>query len=195
MRLANALAMLALAGFAATGPAGATGEILDIVTEADTARLEAYDAALEAALARARERGSDEDVATVEAVLDAEPLPFDGYDLTGDWQCRTMKLGGLSSLIVYGWFRCEVTDDGSGWRLEKISGSQRTVGRFFTESATRLTYLGSFHVAGETPKPYGSGPESDQAGYAVRTGEDGFMIGLPDPYYESDFDILELRRR
>lgn len=190
---------LTLSAFAALGilvaplPASATGEIVNLITAADTARLEAYNQTLAGALETARANGVASDIAAVDAVVGAEALSFDGLDLTGRWQCRTMKLGGAAGLVVYRWFACEVTDDGSGWRLTKLTGSQRTVGRFFTESDTRLTYLGSFYVAGETPKAYGSGPETDQAGYATRTGERSWWIGLPKPYYESEFDILELR--
>lgn len=186
-------AIAALGVIMASLPAFATGEIVDLITEADKARLEAYDQTLSDALESARTTGSAHDIAAVDAVVEAPAMSFDGIDLTGRWQCRTMKLGGAAGLVVYGWFACEVTDDGSGWRLTKLTGSQRTVGRFFTESDTRLTYLGSFHVAGEAAKPYGSGPESDQVGYATRTGERSWWIGLPKPYYESEFDILELR--
>jgi hypothetical protein len=43
-------------------------------------------------------------------------------------------------------------------------------------------------------KPYGSGPDSDQFGYAFRTGAKTFRIELPAPRYESKLDILEFRR-
>jgi Domain of unknown function (DUF4893) len=66
---------------------------------------------------------------------------------------RTIKAGGPSPLVIYGWFKCRVTDDGSGWMLERIGGSQRTKGRLYTDNDKRLTYLGSFLVAGEKPKP------------------------------------------
>jgi hypothetical protein len=191
IRLARALIVLAAIGVAL--PAFATGEIESLITDADRERLAQYDATLADAVETARAGGSAADVETMDAAISAEALPFADFDLTGEWQCRTMKLGGAATLVVYGWFRCRVTDDGSGWKLEKLSGSQRTVGRFFTESDNRLTYLGSFHVAGETARPYGAGPESDQAGYAIRTGERSWWIGLPRPYYESEFDILELR--
>jgi hypothetical protein len=114
--------------------------------------------------------------------------------MVGDWQCRTIKAGGLAKLVVYGWFKCRVSDDGSGWMLEKVSGSQRTKGRSFDDGEKRLIYLGSFHVAGATAKPYASGPESDQVGYAFRTGPQEWRIEFPAPYYESKLDILEFRR-
>ncbi len=121
-------------------------------------------------------------------------ISWSGFDMVGDWQCRTIKAGGLAKLVVYGWFKCRVSDDGSGWMLEKVSGSQRTKGRFFDDGEKRLIYLGSFHVAGATAKPYASGPESDQVGYAFRTGPQEWRIEFPAPYYESKLDILEFRR-
>lgn len=175
-------------------PAFATGEIESLITQADRDRLAKFDETRAEALQEARDKGSAGDVATLDAVANAAALPFDGFDMTGNWQCRTIKAGGLAGLVVYGWFKCRVTDDGGGWTLEKLSGSQRTKGRFFTESDTRLTYLGSFFIAGDTPARYGSGPDTDQSGYAIRTGADAFRIELPAPRYESKLDILELRR-
>ena len=85
-------------------------------------------------------------------------------------------------------------DDGSGWQLEKISGSQRTKGRFFDDGEKRAIYLGSGYVNDNKPKPYGSGPESDQVGYAFRTGANEWRIEFPAPYYESNLDIIEFKR-
>ncbi|MHB2264652.1 DUF4893 domain-containing protein [Aliihoeflea sp. PC F10.4] len=186
---------IALLLSAATVPfAHATGEILSIITEADTDRLERFDEARDKAVDEASQSTDEKAKATFLAAIDAEALPFADFDLTGNWKCRTIKAGGLAELVVYGWFNCRVTDDGSGWRLEKLTGSQRTVGRFFTESDTRQTYLGSFFVAGDSAPPYASGPESDQVGYATRTGSDTWQIAFPFPHYESTFDILQLRR-
>jgi hypothetical protein len=174
------LALLAL--FSSITASLATGEIENLITDADRERLAAVDADSQTALAAFRKAAT------------AETFPFADFDLTGDWQCRTLKAGGLASLVVYGWFDCRVTDDGSGWRLEKLTGSQRTVGRFFTQSDTRLTYLGAFFVAGDAAPEYGAGVDSDQVGYAVRTGPESWQIEFPLPRYESTFDILEFRR-
>jgi hypothetical protein len=114
--------------------------------------------------------------------------------MTGNWQCRTIKAGGLGPLVVYGWFKCKVSDDGSGWMLEKISGSQRTKGRFYTDGDSRLIYLGSGFVSGEKPKAYGRGPDTDQVGYAFRSGQAEWRIEFPAPRYESKLDIIEFRR-
>lgn len=183
-----------LLALAAPAPASATGAIVDIITPADEQRLEKFDQARSEAVSAARAGGSAQDLAVVEDLLAKPPQPWDGFDMTGDWQCRTIKLGGIATLVVYGWFACNVSDDGSGWYLEKRTGSQRTEGRFFTESDTALTYLGSFFVAGDPVPPYGAGPESDQVGRTFRTGAGTWYIAFPYPTYESTFDILEFRR-
>lgn len=172
----------------------ATGEIQNLITDADSARLRNYDSTRETALAEAKAGGAAGDIAELEKLTPRASVAFDGFDMTGNWKCRTIKAGGLSPLVIYSWFKCRVTDDGSGWMLEKISGSQRTKGRFFTDSDKRLTYLGSFFVAGETARKYGSGPQSDQVGYTFRTGSNEWRIEFPAPHYESKLDILEFRR-
>ncbi len=174
--------------------AWATGEIESLITDSDRARLAAFDTAREEALVEARREGASTDLAALEEMLARPLLSFSDFDMIGDWQCRTIKLGGPAPLVIYSWFRCRVIDDGSGWRLEKTSGSQRTVGRFFTESDTALTYLGSFYIGGETPRAYDAGEDSDQVGRALRDGRDCWRIEFPLPRYESRFDILELRR-
>lgn len=185
---------LAFALLAAT-PAVATGEIESLITDADRERLANYETTREAALKEARNGGEKQDVATLDAVLEPKPMAWSDFDITGDWQCRTLKVGGLAELVVYGWFKCHITDDGSGWTLEKLTGSQKTKGRFFTDSDTRLTYLGSFAVNDDPFPAYGTGPDSDQVGYAFRGGEASWRIEFPAPRYESRFDILEFRRR
>ena len=175
-------------------PAFADGEFDKLITAADRERMEKYGETRKEALAEAKAGGAPEDVAVLDAIVNKQPQSWSGFDMTGNWQCRTIKAGGLVPLVVYGWFKCKVTDDGSGWTLEKVSGSQRTKGRFFDDGDKRLTYLGSFYVAGEPVKPYGSGPDSDQFGFAFRTGAKEFRIEFPAPRYELKLDIMEFRR-
>jgi len=179
---------------AASGLARADGEIIRLITKEDSARLQNYEATRKEAITEAKAGGSPEDVAAFEQIISRPALSFDGFDMIGNWQCRTIKAGGLARLVIYDWFRCRVTDDGSGWTLEKLSGSQRTKGRFFNDGDKRLTYLGSFFIAGETPPRYGLGPETDQVGYTFREGPDSWRIEFPAPARESKLDILEFRR-
>ena len=175
--------------------AKADGEIDKIITAADKARLASFEAIRAEAITEAKKGGSPEDVATLDAVLAGKDLPFsEGFDLTGDWQCRTVKLGGTLPLTVYGWFKCRVSDDGSGWKLEKLTGSQRTAGTFYTDSDTRLTYLGTLYYSNEEPKKYGSDADRDQVAYVVRPDEKRVRLEFPSPKYESKLDIIELKR-
>ena len=178
----------------ATSAAYADGTFQKLVTPADRVRLDQYGETRKAAIAEAKAGGTASDLATLDKLLAKPMVSFSGFDMVGNWQCRTTKVGGLSPLVIYGWFKCRVTDDGSGWKLEKITGSQRTTGRFYDDGDKRLHYLGSQYVAGETPKPYGAGPATDQVGYVFRTGPKEWRIELPAPYYESKLDILEFRR-
>lgn len=187
--IAGALAVLALSATVAF----ADGAADKLVTDADKARLAAYDQTRTQALGEARAGGTRTDLAVLEGVIAPAPVAFSGAVLAGNWQCRTIKVGGLSPLVVYSWFRCRVSADGSGWILEKISGSQRTKGRLYTDTSNRLVYLGTGFVAGEPAKPYGSGPASDQVGYAFRTGPKSWRIEFPAPHYESKLDILEFK--
>ncbi|TKB22058.1 MAG: DUF4893 domain-containing protein [Mesorhizobium sp.] len=185
------LAALGLIGLVL--PAHADGEVQKLITAADKARLDKYGETRKAALEEAK-AGNPAEVKQLDALLAKPLVAFSDKDLTGNWQCRTIKAGGISPLVIYGWFKCKVTDDGSGWRLQKISGSQRTTGRFFDDGEKRAIYLGSFSVNDDKARPYGSGPETDQVGYAFRSSATEWRIEFPAPYYESKFDIMELKR-
>jgi hypothetical protein len=195
VRLDGLRTILAVGGFLLffDTAALATGEIVGLITEADRKRLDEYEATRQGALAQAR-NGRPEHVAVLDEIVQRPLVSFEGLDLSGDWKCRTIKAGGIAELVVYGWFKCRVTDDGSGWKLDKLTGSQRTSGRFFDDGGERMIYLGSGFIAGEKPKPYGNGPETDQVGYAYRTDEREWRIEFPAPRYESKLDIIEFRR-
>jgi hypothetical protein len=185
--------VLALLVAAIPGPALADGVVHKLMTPADKARLENYEATRKAALAEAR----TDDPAAVERldmVLSRPLVPFSSHGLAGNWRCRTIKLGGYAKLVIYDWFKCRVSDDGSGWQLTKRTGSQRTQGRLYDDGEKRAIYLGSFFIAGQAIMPYGSGAEIDQVGYAFRSGPDSWRIEFPAPHYESKLDIIELAR-
>lgn len=185
---------LLVTGFLSTA-AWADGELPKLLTPFDKARLDQFDATSTAALAEARAGGTPEDVAVLDAALAGTPLPLAaGYDPTGTWKCRTIKAGGDPQLTVYPWFACRISDDGAGWRLEKLTGSQRTTGRFYTLSDTRLAYLGAGHVIGEAPRRYGQDPKEDQVAIAERRGAGRLVLLFPAPQYESKLDILVLER-
>jgi hypothetical protein len=188
--------MLALAAMLAGGPRAHAEGVLDkLLTADDRARLAALDTAREQAVAKARAEGDPAAVATLDAVLQGQPLSVrDGFDPLGEWRCRTIKMGREAPVTVYGWFRCRITEDGVGFRLEKVTGSQRTAGYFYDESDTALVYLGALSYAGEPFGRYGQRTDRNMPGRLVRTGSGAMRIEFPRPVHDSDFDILELRR-
>lgn len=187
------LAIVTLASLLAAAPALADGEVHKLITPADAARLESYEGTRKAALDEAR-GGNPEDVAVLDRILARPAVAFSDRDLTGDWRCRTIKAGGIGTLVIYDWFRCKVTDDGSGWLLDKTSGSQRTRGRLYDDGDKRAIYLGSLRYNDDPASDYAADPQMDQVGYAFRTGADEWRIEFPRPQRESLLDILELRR-
>lgn len=168
----------------------------------DLQRLEALDRIAGAALRGAFAAGAADDLAVLTDALAGTALPAEAAQgiMEGDWSCRTIKLGGGLPIVVYQTFRCRA--DGQGG-FEKISGSQRTRGRVRIEDG-RLIYLGTGFVAGETPIPYEALPETvdpgmrpqlmPEAGLVEMTAPDRGRIIFPQPYLESDLNLLVLRR-
>lgn len=186
--LVAAVALLAL-------PVRADGILPGIITPEDSARFALFEEAKAAALADARARGAPEDVRILDAALKGTPLKTEeGFDASGTWRCRTIKMGGGLPLVVYAPFRCVISDDGSGWFLKKVSGSQRTQGRFYAASATRLIYLGAGHIYDEPPRRYGEKADENQVAIVERLGKNRLVMQFPKPFLESDFDLLVLER-
>ena len=184
-----------LALITATSIAHADGVLDKRLTPFDKARLAKLDATVTEALAEARAGGSKEDVGILDAALSGTALPLaEGYDPNGSWKCRTIKAGGTLPLTVYPWFACRISEDGAGWQFEKLTGSQRTRGSFYTLSATRLAYLGAGYVTGEKPKAYGQDAKENQVAIVERRAKDKLVVLFPAPQYESKLDILVMER-
>ncbi|HRY05074.1 MAG TPA: DUF4893 domain-containing protein, partial [Beijerinckiaceae bacterium] len=124
---------------ALSGPAIADGVVLSKMTKDDKARLDNFDATRAKAIAEARTTGSRQDIAVLDKVLAGKPLELRDSNLVGDWRCRAIKLGGMApQLVVYGWFKCRIFEDGAGLWLDKITGSQRTRGLLYDDGDTRM---------------------------------------------------------
>ena len=185
--------LLALAAGASL--AHADGTLDKRLTPFDKERLAKLDATVTSALAEARAGGAKADVAILDAALAGKPLALaEGYDPRGNWKCRTIKAGGTLPLTVYPWFACRISEDGVGWQLEKLTGSQRTKGMFYTLSATRLAYLGAGYVVGEQPRRYGEDPKENQVAIVERRGKNKLVFLFPAPQYESKLDVLVMER-
>ncbi|MAW85142.1 MAG: DUF4893 domain-containing protein [Phyllobacteriaceae bacterium] len=178
----------------AAGPATATGEIVSLITQDDRQRLANFEETRAGAIAVARAQGAPGDIAELNEILGGEPVAISGHDLTGNWQCRVTKLDGPVELVIYSWFRCRISDDGSGWRLEKLTGSQRVTGRFFDDGEKRMIFLGAGHYSYEEPLSYPQNSERDEVAYAFLLDDGRLRLEFPAPHLESRFDILELKR-
>lgn len=178
------------------GEALATGSLAErTLTAADKARLAAFDTTRREAIQAARAGGNPQEVAALDGILSGTPQSILGVDIRGAYRCRTIKLGGSLPLTIYDWFACRIDEDDIGYRLTKTSGSQRLSGHFIDEERTRLLYYGASHYADEAARRYGADAERDQVGYFMKVGPARYRLELPEPQFESKFDIIELEGR
>ncbi|MEQ3625022.1 MAG: DUF4893 domain-containing protein [Celeribacter sp.] len=180
--------------------------------DADRTRLARYHDALGQALEQAYARGAAEDLAALSDALRGRPQPPQISDPSGDWQCRTLKIGGMLPLVVYGWFDCRLSlldasggiNGGPVWKLEKLTGSQRSRG-VIESDGDQLIYRGAAYVAGRTPPEYDAFPEridpedagslAPDVGVLQQVSDTHMRLMLPLPFVESVFNLLEFRRR
>ena len=180
-------------------PLSATAQ--DVLRPQEQSRLARFDEIAGAALLQALQTGSEADVSNLATALSGEPKVAFDQGLSGDWSCRTMKLGGATGLVVYTPFDCRLTFQNNGYVFEKLSGSQRTKG-FIEMRNGRAVYVGVGFVAGETPRVYadllpdfeGDGTIQPDIAMFERVSNTRARLMFPAPVVESDFDILELTR-
>ena len=179
-------------------PTAAAAQIRD----ADAARLDAYDATVGTALLTAFAGGTRGDLDLLQEVLAGTPVPPLATTLPGDWDCRMLKLGGLTALTAYAPFACTIAADGAGFVIEKTSGSQRLSGRIDLIDG-RMVLTGTGYVADTPHVPYADLPPENVSdgtlwpvvGLAEQPDTDRIRILMPQPVLESDLDILDLRRK
>jgi hypothetical protein len=142
------------------------------------------------------------DMGTIHAVLDPAPEAIGEAALAGKWRCRTIKLGGLTPDVVYGWFNCRISHRDGGLFFEKITGSQRIAGVLYPREEGGYVLLGALSVGNEPPHRYSGNHESagaeatpdDAVGVLSATGRNHARIEFPYPVQESTFDVIELKR-
>lgn len=164
-------------------------------------RLDGFQASAGKALLQALSQGTLGDVDQLQEALFGTPLAPLATTLAGEWDCRTFKLGGTAPLTVYAQFKCAFEPDGTAFTFEKLTGSQRTIGRVTMQDRTMI-YLGVGYVADEVPMAYADLPPEDfgdgtyqpQVGIVEQMGPTTARILFPAPVNESDFDLLYLTR-
>lgn len=191
----HGLAITALLGvLASAAPVRAEGFFPNGLAEADRARLERFDETRAQAIADARARGGDDEVAVLDRALDSDAGPLAPADIAGDWRCRTLGVGGRQALSVAGEVRCRIVDDTGGLRLETIDGATRLSGTFYDTGGDRLGFAGALATGMEAPLPYGGDATRDQAGYLVPVARDHLRLEIPRPIADHALTIVDLRR-
>jgi hypothetical protein len=174
----------------------------DDVSRYDENRLTRLEEAKAKGLREAMRGASAHDLADIHGALDARSRPISAHELLGAWQCRSMKLGGLTPDILYSWFRCRVRETRAGLYFEKISGTEKMSGYLDGYDRGRFVFMGALTVKNERPEPYSGGnsgagaPTSsgDVVGIASGIGPGHARIEFPYPTIESTFDVIELKR-
>lgn len=136
--------------------------------------------------------------------LDGDPVLFDPdraldqpVPPAGAYHCRWFKLGsaakGVASFTKYPAVPCAVKTIGRAVRLQLTSGPQRPHGLVFSDEPTRAVFLGTLKLGDERRAlEYGRDKQRDMAGYVERIGDRRWRLILPQPHFESLFDVIEI---
>lgn len=169
----------------------------DVATTDDKERLRDWRKSFVTALDAARKGGHASDIAREgvllepDAALGGEKIP------NGRFRCRVIKLGAKSesnlAFVAYAPFACVVRAERDLQRLTKVSGSQRYVGLIFPGDAIRNVFLGTLVLGDERRAlQYGQDEQRDVAAYVERIGPSRWRLLMPQPHFESRFDVMEL---
>jgi hypothetical protein len=180
---------------AMSGPVLADGTIVRLLAESDFQIIADFNARREHAIAVASASPDRPARDAFVGLMEQKSLPIaDRYDPKGSWRCRYFKTGGGGELVVYAWFACRIHDDGAGWVIEKSGGSQRSKGRLYNYTDTRLLYLGALHEPGESSHWFGDSFARNQIALLSALGDGRMRLEFPAPLPGSEFDVLEFRR-
>lgn len=180
-----------------------------VATAHDRDRLARYEDAVTKGMMESRVAGEEHGAySELVGIMEETLSPADPEKLKGQWNCRTIKAGGpFAGFVVYGWFRCEVTEKDGRLFFEKLTGSQRQSGFLYERDEKSWVLLAAPNEGHSGPIRAYSGPEGpekekvtdpqmiDQPAI-VSLLEDGRARAVfPWPELESTFNVLEMKRR
>jgi hypothetical protein len=170
----------------------------EVATQSDEQRLSNWRSSFLDALDAAKKGGHEADIAREGALLEPDAALGAPAIPNGIFSCRVIKLGakpesGSALYVAFPKFPCEVQAERGLQRFNKFGGAQRYVGLLFPGDAVRQVFLGTLVVGDETQAlQYGQDELRDVAGYVERIGPDRWRLIMPDPHFESQFDVMEL---
>ena len=168
---------------------------------ADVDRLIQLPQTRQAAIWDAQNGNGQGDIRALARVMEPEGHGVPARALIGNWRCREMKLGRMSSYMVYNaWFACNIRPTRGGLLLQKMNGSQRFVGFLYPENGAWV-YLGASSARGEPYHNYsGNSPAigaqvtpDDQIGLLTGIGDNHLRLEMP-AIQESLLDVVEFAR-
>lgn len=208
MKLAGLIVLLAAAGTlegCVTTHDDATEVVRDpaapdwrfIATADDRERLREWRTAWTEGLAKAEGAGQTAALEQEGALLDPDAALEWSAPPTGDYRCRTIKVGGktrgMLDYVAYPPFQCRIGMWEGRMSFSKLTGSQRPMGLILPYSGERMVFLGTLQLGDEQRSlQYGVDRDRDMAGLLERIGENRWRLVFPYPHFESTIDILEL---
>ncbi len=192
-----ALAVLLVAALCSSGIAYDACIVPDAsrLTPEDVSRLENLDTSRTRGLGAAMRADNAADRAVVAELFEPGLAPVEPDLLVGTYQCRTIKMGNMLPLVVYQWFRCEISATPAGFAIRKLTGSQNFSGTLMP-AGSGYAYRGALSYGYEDDVTlYDTDAARDQVGClsAVTKGNRHFVLELPFPKVESFHDVIELR--
>jgi hypothetical protein len=168
-----------------------------VISENDRVRLRDWRKSFGDALGEAAKSGHGADIAREGALLELDAAQAGPTIPNGMYRCRVIKLGakdpGNLAFVALPGFSCRVRAERQLQRLAKVSGTQRYVGLIFPGDAIRSVFLGTFVLGDERRAlQYGQDEKRDVAGYLERIGPNRWRLLMPQPHFDSKFDVMEL---
>ena len=169
----------------------------EVATADDRQRLADWRTSFVAALDAAKKAGHSVEIAKEGELLDPDAAIGPSAIPDGLYRCRIIKVGakgeGNLAYVAYPGFSCRVKAERGLQRFNKFGGSQRYVGLVFPGDAVRQIFLGTLVLGDETRAlQYGQDQMRDVAGYFERVSANRWRLILPQPHFESQFDVIEL---
>jgi hypothetical protein len=169
----------------------------EVITQADKDRLRDWRSSFAEGLDAARASGHAAEIAREGALLDPDAALTNPAIPNGGYRCRVIKLGArppaTNTFVSSPAFSCAVNAQGNLQRLAKLNGIQRYVGLIFPGDPLREVFLGTLILGDESRAlQYGQDEPRDVAGYVERIGTNRWRLLMPDPQFESRYDVMEL---
>lgn len=169
----------------------------DVATPEDRLRLAGWRTSFVDALTAARKSGHGAEIDAAGSLLNPDAALATPAIPDGTYRCRVIKLGATSSgardYFAYPPSICRISADRQLQKFAQLSGPQRVLGLIFPGDPLRQVFLGTLVLGDETRSlQYSQDSTRDVAAYIERIGDRHWRMILPQPHFESKFDVMEL---